>query len=357
MNKKKRIKKQNKNESRYRTHIIIWLVLVCFSFLIGIVLQFSDNFFQINQNLPISTLHNKVNIPLIKGDKLFGEFRAHNSDMGIVSVRFNTFERSVEDKVVFRLKEKESKAWYYQHTYDTNQFQSDQLFPFGFPPILNSRHRIYQIELESISGEKGDAVALSSVSPSVVAVYQLSPRMMLSEEGVEVLFKKYFQSLVNPDMTLLVLSPFLFYLLVRYVIFRNVRRIIVILIVSITFGYIFLAGKLLPGEQITSNNLEAFIYISWIVIVMFRRVDWKIWVINSFIMELITIIILLILRRPDLASRSSSLSFGFLFIGTIQYIIQRMSNSFFSVSFIEFWTKLLPERLQLRLKNKKAKHK
>jgi len=353
MNIKLKKKSGNRRGNIYR--ILIWVVLIVFSLIISIGLQLSDNFFQVTQNIQFTEGQNETDIPLLQKQKISGEFKAQHSNLGTVYVRFNTFNRSINDEVIFRLKEKKSNSWYYQHAYKTDQFQMDKFFSFGFPLISDSRNKTYQIELESLSGEKGNAVALSSVTPSVNAMYLFSPKMMLSVEGIEILLGKYIQSLSNSNLTLLVLSPFFLYLFIRYVVVKNVRKILILFLLFLTIAYIFLAGKILPNEQIISNNIEFLIFIFWIIVIIIERVEWRIWLINAFITGLIMCFILVLFKRPDLANRSASLTYGFLLIGTIHYVIQRFTGNYFKIKFIDFLTKFFPSKFNLLPKQLKRK--
>lgn len=103
------------------------------------------------------------------------------SNLGIILVRFNTFGMISTDEVLFRIKELGQTNWYYQHTYKVDQFQPNQHFTFGFPPISDSSGKTYHIELISKRGTATDSVAVSSIEPIVVSSYQLDKQKARSD--------------------------------------------------------------------------------------------------------------------------------------------------------------------------------
>ncbi|HSV94369.1 MAG TPA: hypothetical protein VLH94_00115 [Spirochaetia bacterium] len=102
---------------------------------------------------------------LEKGDIVKGEFTASYNNIGQVTVRFNNNYHDSEDILVFRLREKGEKDWYYQAKYKTDQFLAHRLFPFGFPAISNSAGKIYEFELESLNGIQGRGISIDIKKP------------------------------------------------------------------------------------------------------------------------------------------------------------------------------------------------
>lgn len=89
-----------------------------------------------------------------------GEFIATEPQLGIVSFRFQRPDTETTASVVFRIKEKGSKEWYYEHAYTENQLHVYDWYPFGFPMIEHSGGKTYQFELKGISERNEDAVLL-----------------------------------------------------------------------------------------------------------------------------------------------------------------------------------------------------
>jgi len=110
---------------------------------------------------------------LLPGQQVQGEFKSVENNLGIVAIRFDTSERRDNETITFRLKEKGTGNWYYENIYTTEQFQSDEFFPFGFPKIENSKNKTYVFELEPQEDTEG-FLQISSSKPIFESKYQLS---------------------------------------------------------------------------------------------------------------------------------------------------------------------------------------
>lgn len=113
------------------------------------------------------------NTSLLAGKKITFEIASPHDGLGIIAIRFQTYRRINDDILTFRLKPKETTVWTYESNYKTDQFQDHELFPFGFPPQLDSSSKTYEIELESLSGRDDNYVSVDSINPVVVSKYHL----------------------------------------------------------------------------------------------------------------------------------------------------------------------------------------
>lgn len=178
-------RKDKANSSRTKL-LIKWF----FSPILFLMLWFLLSFIYLDKNLGITLLTyshstNEIlskNYPeLLAGQKIKGEFVARDNNLGIIAVRFNTYFRINEDTVIFRIKEKNRKNWYYEYHYTTPQFQPNQFFTFGFPVISNSDGKTFNFEIESTKGEHENAVSLSTIEPVFETKYQYSKELILKD--------------------------------------------------------------------------------------------------------------------------------------------------------------------------------
>ena len=161
--------------------------------------------------------YNKV----LKGDKISGQFKAAENNLGIVSVKFQTFIRPPylsEDTLVFRIKEKNAKEWFSVNSYRDGLMYDAEPFPFGFPKIANSQGKTYQFEIDSLSGNQYNSVALSDKGQILFSKYQVSKSLLLHDKKELVMFviKKIVSSILTTDVrfsSFIYLLPLLFYLL------------------------------------------------------------------------------------------------------------------------------------------------
>ena len=119
---------------------------------------------------------------LLSGSLATGKFKALEDNLGIIEIRFLTYGRVTADSIVFRLKEKSSKEWYYVNTYKAKEFGGYPLFPFGFPIINNSKDKIYYFELESLYGRKERAVSISTFEPVIITKHKFNLPYLLENK-------------------------------------------------------------------------------------------------------------------------------------------------------------------------------
>lgn len=198
--------------------LIPLLLLFLGAVLTGVNLFYSEDTFSVLvENFDQKNFVSWQNDELLAGEKIVVEFETSEDNLGIVSVRFNTFERLNEDVLIFRLREKGKMVWYYENEYKTDQFLDNELFPFGFRKINDSKGKTYQFEIESTLGEKGNAIAISSSLPVFRVKYEFDRANLLANktELIKHVFKKSLNMVHNYIFllsSLVFFIPFLFYL-------------------------------------------------------------------------------------------------------------------------------------------------
>lgn len=111
---------------------------------------------------------------LLKKNKISVSFIGKADNLGIIAIPFNTHNKSVNDQIIFRLKELGQKDWHYEVTYNTNQIQNNIPFPFGFPVITNSKNIKYLLEMESLSGTSNNYLSLKKEDSFFLTQYKYS---------------------------------------------------------------------------------------------------------------------------------------------------------------------------------------
>jgi hypothetical protein len=244
-----------------KSKFLIYYLIPFFLFYIGLNMTFRDVYSTNNGLLILIQRNEKQDIfnytdkEILAGQKILGHFQASENNLGIVAVRFHTFGRINDDSVFFRIKELNSKDWYYQWTYKTDQFQPDDYFTFGFPIIKDSKDKNYIFELESISGTPGNAVALSQVEPLFIEKYKFDKSELildkknfynfsiqkltriLEDELVQFVIKKTINIFTDFDFLLkavfIYFMPLIFYLLWQHVIKKYYAKIYYLAFLSI----------------------------------------------------------------------------------------------------------------------------
>lgn len=209
-----------------------------------------------NQDFGIPSLNDRFSFrnfssshkEMFRNDLLSATFKSHYTNLGIIQVRFNNFKRMSDDILIFRIREKGNTEWYYQANYKTDQFQDNQLFPFGFPLIQDSQNKEYEFEIISQRGNKKNNVGASTSYPSFVAKHIYS-RSMLSDrsELISFIIKKFFNTITDWNVikrSVAYLIPFLIYTqFERFINFKRFNRFkrFFIYNVSIAKGIVFLS--------------------------------------------------------------------------------------------------------------------
>lgn len=154
--------------------------------------------------------------PLMKEKIITGEFVAQSNNLGTLAIRFGTYKRAGSDVIMFKIKEKGEKDWYYQANYKVDQFQDNELFTFGFPVIANSKGKVYDFQIESTLGEKNDAIYVTTREPIFVTKYKYSLKYAVTNIADTVNFLE--RKTLKPNRTLqsslqelLYVTPFIFY--------------------------------------------------------------------------------------------------------------------------------------------------
>lgn len=203
---------------------------------------------------------------LRKGEIITGKFRASEDNLGIVLIRFVQHSLKVSDIVTFRIKEEGDKNWYYINNYGANQFQPNEYFTFGFPPVATSKSKTFIFEVESLAGTDKNGISLSAKKPQFAAVYKYSKENLTNFNTLSsFIYKKLLYVARNSDffgnwqiLAAFVLSFLLIFFLqikkitasdiIRFFTylkknFRSIFKVIKIIIVGIKSNYLSLEER------------------------------------------------------------------------------------------------------------------
>lgn len=268
---------------------------------------------------------------IYRGETIHGEFKANENNLGIVSVRFNTFARINDDVLIYKIKEKDAKRGYYEYTYKVDQFQPDELFTFGFPIIKESKNKTYEFSLTSTKGRLKNAVAISPIDPIVVTKYQFTKSELLSDKKLFIthFWKKFLNSFSSIDFfvsSLVYLLPFVlyifwFYQIKPFLISFSVKHPEFKYIIKFNLVVAYILGLIIVNiffvRQLSSDISTLILIVSWIIIS--KRYSLK-----SNITFLLALCFLLliplfsILNLLDIAERSAVWLYYFLIVGIFQ---------------------------------------
>lgn len=271
-----------------------------------------------------------------KHEIISGEVLAKENNLGVISIRFNTYRRINNDEVKFRIRNNADKNWLYENVYRVDQFQPDDFFTFGFPIISDSKGKVYIFEIESLRGRSNDAVAISKITPQIVTKYQFSRAEMFSDPIIflNFIFKKFINSFSTFDnfaSSLVYLIPLGMYVLWMkldfYPITKKSRekyfvsgldlraRIFMYMLMLITLLDILLI------HQFTNPIATFFIFTCWFLWLIFQKIE------SNFCLYLTISLLILsavayLFMNPHYAEKSAFWAYSFLSLGAILQFIE-----------------------------------
>lgn len=284
---------------------------------------FDNSISVISYNLPASNIVNLNHNRLLKGQMIKGSFVAKDDNLGIVSIRFQSFQRipyDEEDTLIFRIKEKGQKDWLSQNYYRSGLTYDVPFLPFGFPVIPNSKGKTYQFELLSMHGNNINGVALSTRQPILVTKYKVSKSLLL--HSPQALFKFIFEKTINSFQTIDISYssvffglPLIFYLLLSSRLHRYIPRysLPLLLVILVFFDVLFL--------QIVDSILFIEVPVLWLFLMKTYKLDSR-YTFGIGLFFLVFAPIYLQLNIENTAEVAAAWAFMFFVAGLIQSLIE-----------------------------------
>jgi len=332
--------------------LLLWAILT-----ILFVVNFDTSFSIWSYNHPNSDIKN-VNYNLIhKGEAFKGEFVAQDNNLGILSVRFQTYVRppyNLEDQYLFKIKEKGARTWYYQNTYRSGLVYDVSFFPFGFPQVINSKGKTYDFEITALNTNSINALSISTRYPVLQSKYKYSRHELLQnkKELINFLIIKFSNAFKTPDVlfsSLIYLLPLIFYLIwisflekIMSPVAVEVKKIVARLENTFLGSYIKLFKKIFIHNldnilvlvvlvdalivQLNNDLVYIVVVVLWIATLRVYKEDSK----KTFIVGLVLIALcplFLALKSAPTAEQFAVWAFMFLVAGTIQALLELKSDN------------------------------
>jgi hypothetical protein len=286
---------------------------------------------------------------LLAKQKVVATFQSKDKNLGIISVRFYNFDRINKDEVVFRIKEKGSHDWLYQHVYKVDQFLPNKLFTFGFTPQANSKGKNYYFEIESLRGIKGDAITLSSQEPVFTSRHQYEKKDLIASpvSFIDFLVKKtltQFQDISFVLSTFIYFLPFLLYLvwllfLRRYI--SNIKVFDNFLILTIFLVTVFFSIFLSVQENSLINSVFLLL---WVALILIYKFDSSV----SYFLSAICLLfcpLFILLNVHVFADNAATFAYLFLLVGCGESIIEIKLKKLYPISYSYLISKMKSKKV------------
>jgi hypothetical protein len=308
---------------RLITHAVIPAVLFLSGTFAGLYYFREVSFGSLQYFHSNSQMTGSVGDELIRGERIRGEFTARENNLGTVAIPVYTFNRINNDIIVFQLREKGNEGWQVFNKYFTDRFPTNEVFPFGFPVIPDSKGKTYEFELYSVNGEPGMAIALGRGSNIFASQYVFTRHELQRDRSMIMEFagKKILNLFSRPVFALYL---FIFYIpLILYVNFYIFRRQLMK-----EFGLITIIGHGLIIAMTTIFIFQPVLFRSnlSIVLVALIRIQmmlFKMPVYMPFMYALVLVCLMpvwIFLQKENVANSAAVMSFFLLLFGLATYI-------------------------------------
>lgn|GEM_PF-1134638 len=195
---------------------LLWVALTCLY-----IITFDTSLSVLSDTHGRESFNKLTYSKLYAKDAVSGTFKATEDNLGIVSIKFQTFIRPPfkdEDKILFRIREKGARDWYYESVYRDGLIYDLPVFPFGFPKITNSKNKEYYFEIESLNGNWSNSIAISRNGQILFSKYQFSKARLLHDKKELIIFalKKFLSAIYTTDVrfsSIIYLLPLVFYII------------------------------------------------------------------------------------------------------------------------------------------------
>jgi hypothetical protein len=159
-------------------YILLPIILLLFWILGAVLFNSKISFSTLFFRYPDVSVQGIRQHGLFAGEKYMSEFTSHENYLGIITLQFEKFDKTdfrKEDILSFRIREKGRKTWYFESVYRSGLIHDSLHFPFGFPPISDSKNKIYEFELISQRGNSTHAIELDRQG-TLLSSYHAIPR-------------------------------------------------------------------------------------------------------------------------------------------------------------------------------------
>lgn len=108
--------------------------------------------------------------------KYIFKIKSHDNYLG--SISFNYFRlKGNPGQVIFRIKDTSQNDWYAQNRYDFSYFNNEADYQFGFPEIVDSKEKSYDVEFEITSPNLSDQIGILDLEKvPILTVKYVFPR-------------------------------------------------------------------------------------------------------------------------------------------------------------------------------------
>jgi len=280
-------------------------------------------------------------------EKITGIIKANENFLGILSVNFD--KESVINKngtLVFKIKEFGNKKWYAINRYDVRELPGLPQYPFGFPPITDSKDKTYLFELALINNNN-DSITIKDDNQIITTYYQFPKEYLFSNSQNLFYFinNKMLYSMQQPTFvanTFVFLLPLMWYVL--WMCFKNshlVKRAIMPLFEEgkyIEHPFTLMVILLVVISALFGEKLH-ILYFLLTFLWVFTIFGYKLPSGSSFISGLFLLCLIpvfLLLEAESLAEKTAAWVYIFLSIGALHALLELSATQLAEAPIVRF---------------------
>lgn len=331
MERKKLMIKYMKN--KWIKWIIIPFALFFFAYWMSLLFNPSTEFSVLIHDFTRKNFIHFTSKRLMAGDMVDATFISSDNNLGIVAVRFYNFKQISNDIVLFRIKDVNGKAWYYQNYYRVDQFQPNKPFTFGFPTIADSAGKKYYFQIISTKGTKHDSIGVSPLEPVFITKSQFTKNYLLSNwKNLLIYIAKRTANIVENRrlyyFSIIYFAPLSWYLALELLSIKKVKKKLEYVIAMPVVGLLLYAT--IAGEEVLGI---LFIFLGiWFIITKLYDLAPSVTFSAALIFLIISPIFQVLNKRLS-AENAAMIAFYFLLIALVQLLLNPFLKTKFKVEY------------------------
>lgn len=253
---------------------------------------------------------------------------AIENGLGIIKVPFKIKGVLPSTPLIFKVRELGTENWYHVDAINLNHLTHLPFYPFGFPPINNSKGRIYVIEVTITKAMGSEQYAVATQEKNVQTVYQFKKSIITDDVKSLFIFvfKKYYLFIIQNYIKLI--APIITFFPIVFVLIQNKTatghgqsfR---------TSVFLFLFTLSLAWATLLIYPMNDFVFSILVILWLIYSIGNNVPVVNNLIVSLVVLVVSLLflfMRDSQLVENLSVLVYMFYAISLIQMMIQLKQN-------------------------------
>lgn len=214
-----------------------WYIILLSLFWLYIIVLNKPFTNSVDTNYDVSSIKNNNGVvgELMAGTTIKQEFVASDNYLSQISLFCATYQRTNTGQMVVSLTDTQEKKVIFENTVDMSMIQDNAFYTIEFSKQIKSKNRVYELNIECIDGEKGNAITIYCGAPS-------EEYSNAKIDNIDLGQALYFEtSYYNAKIIIIKNIAWICIILLSYVLVLNIKKADerMFLIISICMGVVF----------------------------------------------------------------------------------------------------------------------